>query len=158
VFGLVFGTSASSPVVGALITLVNDARIAAGKKPVGFINPAVSLHPSFSVPSLTCRKHSFQIYSDAFAAGFNDITSGGNQGCGMIPSLTYMFLNLIVCRRNAWFHGVSSQGFTLNPHVTDPTPADLALQVGIPLQVSTASHVMGSVLRRPFRCRNAQSH
>ncbi|TFK40519.1 Pro-kumamolisin, activation domain-containing protein [Crucibulum laeve] len=61
-FGLVFGTSASSPVVGSLITLVNDARLAAGKGPVGFINPA--------------------IYSASFASAFNDITSGGNQGCG----------------------------------------------------------------------------
>ena len=42
-FSLVFGTSASSPVVGSLITLVNDARIAAGKGPVGFINPSVCL-------------------------------------------------------------------------------------------------------------------
>ena len=32
---MVFGTSASSPVVGSIITLVNDARIAAGKGPVG---------------------------------------------------------------------------------------------------------------------------
>ncbi|TDL19226.1 subtilisin-like protein [Rickenella mellea] len=60
-FALVFGTSASSPVVGAIITLVNDARIAAGKSPVGFINPS--------------------IYSSAFASAFNDITHGGNQGC-----------------------------------------------------------------------------
>lgn len=34
-FVLVFGTSASSPVVGSMITLINDARIAAGKGPVG---------------------------------------------------------------------------------------------------------------------------
>jgi len=61
-FGLVFGTSASSPVVGSLITLINDARLAAGKGPVGFLNPS--------------------IYSTAFASAFNDITSGGNQGCG----------------------------------------------------------------------------
>lgn len=61
-FSLVFGTSASSPVVGSLITLINDARLAAGKGPVGFINPS--------------------IYSASFASGFNDITSGGNQGCG----------------------------------------------------------------------------
>lgn len=40
-FSLVFGTSASSPVVGSLITLVNDARLAAGKGSVGFINPSV---------------------------------------------------------------------------------------------------------------------
>ncbi|EIM86260.1 uncharacterized protein STEHIDRAFT_58060 [Stereum hirsutum FP-91666 SS1] len=64
-FELVFGTSASSPVVGSLITLINDARLAAGKGPVGFINPA--------------------IYSSDFAAGFNDITMGGNQGCGTSP-------------------------------------------------------------------------
>ncbi|KAF5315002.1 hypothetical protein D9619_007273 [Psilocybe cf. subviscida] len=61
-FSLVFGTSASSPVVGSLITLINDARLAAGKKSVGFINPS--------------------IYSSSFASAFNDITSGGNQGCG----------------------------------------------------------------------------
>ncbi|KAK7689950.1 hypothetical protein QCA50_006590 [Cerrena zonata] len=61
-FGLVFGTSASSPVMGSMITLINDARLAAGKGPVGFINPA--------------------IYSADFADAFNDITSGGNQGCG----------------------------------------------------------------------------
>jgi tripeptidyl-peptidase I len=34
-FELVFGTSASSPVVGSMITLINDARIAHGKGPVG---------------------------------------------------------------------------------------------------------------------------
>lgn len=61
-FELVFGTSCSSPVVGSLITLVNDARLAKGKKSVGFINPSV--------------------YSSKFAHAFNDITTGGNQGCG----------------------------------------------------------------------------
>ncbi|KAG6841099.1 hypothetical protein C0991_001906 [Blastosporella zonata] len=33
------GTSGSVPTVASIITLVNDARLAAGKKPVGFINP-----------------------------------------------------------------------------------------------------------------------
>lgn len=47
-FELVFGTSASSPVVGSMITLVNDARIAQGKGPVGFINPVVGLLSSCS--------------------------------------------------------------------------------------------------------------
>lgn len=61
-FNLVFGTSCSSPVVGSIITAINDARLALHKKPVGFINPA--------------------IYSPAFRFGFNDITTGGNQGCG----------------------------------------------------------------------------
>ncbi|KAL8292832.1 hypothetical protein RQP46_000526 [Phenoliferia psychrophenolica] len=53
------GTSASTPVVAAVITLINDARIAAGKRPVGFINPA--------------------LYSTAFKDAFNDITTGTNQ-------------------------------------------------------------------------------
>ncbi|KAJ6555036.1 subtilisin-like protein [Mycena vulgaris] len=63
-FGLVFGTSASSPTTAAIFTMINDARLAVGKKPVGFINPA--------------------IYSEAFklVGAFNDITIGGNQGCG----------------------------------------------------------------------------
>ncbi|KAJ7138463.1 subtilisin-like protein [Mycena crocata] len=61
-FGLVFGTSASAPVVGAMLTMVNDARLAQGKGPIGFINPT--------------------IYSPAFKGAFHDITSGTNPGCG----------------------------------------------------------------------------
>ncbi|KAL0577149.1 hypothetical protein V5O48_004825 [Marasmius crinis-equi] len=61
-FSRVFGTSASAPVVGSIFTMINDARIAAGKSTVGFINPV--------------------IYSDTFAAAFNDITKGSNPGCG----------------------------------------------------------------------------
>jgi tripeptidyl-peptidase-1 len=45
-----------------MITLINDARLAAGKSPVGFINPA--------------------IYSAHFRAAFHDIVSGNNPGCG----------------------------------------------------------------------------
>uniref|UniRef100_A0A0W0G632 tripeptidyl-peptidase II n=1 Tax=Moniliophthora roreri TaxID=221103 RepID=A0A0W0G632_MONRR len=61
-FHRVFGTSASAPVVGAMISMINDARIAKGKGPVGFINPA--------------------IYSKHFAEAFNDIVKGSNPGCG----------------------------------------------------------------------------
>ncbi len=46
---LVFGTSASAPVVASIITLINDARIAIGKGPVGFINPVVRPVPLFMV-------------------------------------------------------------------------------------------------------------
>ncbi|KAL8737578.1 MAG: hypothetical protein Q9181_001556 [Wetmoreana brouardii] len=59
-FTLVYGTSASSPVVGAIITLINEARFAAGKGSVGFLNPTLYANPQ----------------------AFNDITQGGNQGCG----------------------------------------------------------------------------
>jgi tripeptidyl-peptidase-1 len=56
--GLVYGTSASSPVVGGIITLINDARYAVRKGPVGFINPAVRpppFLPSFVV--LGCDRY-----------------------------------------------------------------------------------------------------
>lgn len=33
------GTSASSPTFTAIVTLLNDARIASGKPPLGFLNP-----------------------------------------------------------------------------------------------------------------------
>ena len=41
-FVLVYGTSCSSPVSGAIFTMINDARLAVGKSTIGFINPAVS--------------------------------------------------------------------------------------------------------------------
>jgi tripeptidyl-peptidase-1 len=58
----VAGTSAAPPVIGAIITLINDARLAAGKSLVGFINPAT--------------------YSNAFRGAFKDIVDGINPGCG----------------------------------------------------------------------------
>lgn len=58
-FELVYGTSASSPVFGSIIALINNELVAAGKSPVGFINPTL------------------YAYSDVM----NDITEGGNQGC-----------------------------------------------------------------------------
>ncbi|KDQ18022.1 hypothetical protein BOTBODRAFT_171713 [Botryobasidium botryosum FD-172 SS1] len=38
-FELIYGTSASSPVARSIFTLINDARFAARKPPIGFINP-----------------------------------------------------------------------------------------------------------------------
>ncbi|KAJ8585970.1 subtilisin-like protein [Rhizopogon salebrosus TDB-379] len=63
-FSLIYGTSASTPVVGAILTMVNDARIAVGKPPIGFINPT--------------------IYSAEFAKCFHDVTNGTNPGCGTL--------------------------------------------------------------------------
>ncbi|KAF8435043.1 peptidase S8/S53 domain-containing protein [Boletus edulis BED1] len=61
-FRHISGTSCSSPVIGAILTMINDARLAIGKKPIGFVNPT--------------------IYSPEFADAFNDITEGNNPGCG----------------------------------------------------------------------------
>jgi tripeptidyl-peptidase-1 len=56
--GDVSGTSASSPSVAAIIALVNDQLLAAGKPALGFLNPFIYTNPS----------------------AFNDITIGHNSG------------------------------------------------------------------------------
>lgn len=56
---LVGGTSLSAPVFAAVLTLVNEKRIEAGKGPIGFIHPIIYKHPE----------------------AFNDITIGSNPGC-----------------------------------------------------------------------------
>ncbi|PIL35510.1 hypothetical protein GSI_02238 [Ganoderma sinense ZZ0214-1] len=61
-FTAVEGTSASAPIFASLIAAINDHRIAAGKGPVGWLNPA--------------------LYSSRFARSFNDVTTGSNPGCG----------------------------------------------------------------------------
>lgn len=58
-FSLIFGTSASCPVVAAMINDINEERLAVGKGPVGFINTALYQNPDV----------------------LNDITTGGNRGC-----------------------------------------------------------------------------
>jgi len=55
------GTSASSPTFAALVALLNDARLAQGLPPLGFLNPL--------------------LYTWGIS-GFNDITEGNNPGCG----------------------------------------------------------------------------
>lgn len=57
---LVDGTSVASPITAGVLTLVNDALLAAGKRPLGFLNP--------------------MLYSTK-GAGFTDITSGSVTGC-----------------------------------------------------------------------------
>ncbi|KAI0342430.1 hypothetical protein BDW22DRAFT_1357782 [Trametopsis cervina] len=41
-FVIVSGASAASPIVATLLLAVNDARLAIGKKPIGFINLVMS--------------------------------------------------------------------------------------------------------------------
>ncbi|KXT17298.1 hypothetical protein AC579_526 [Pseudocercospora musae] len=55
------GTSASAPTFAAVITLVNDALMAAGKAPLGFLNP--------------------WLYSSGYRA-LNDVVQGSSYGCG----------------------------------------------------------------------------
>ncbi|OTA67118.1 hypothetical protein K449DRAFT_455218 [Hypoxylon sp. EC38] len=54
------GTSASAPISGSILTLINEERLAAGKSTAGFVNPVLYAHPEV----------------------LHDITSGNNSGCG----------------------------------------------------------------------------
>ncbi len=53
------GTSMSAPIWASVLTLINEKRIAIGKKSLGFVNPLLYAHPE----------------------AFNDITTGSNPGC-----------------------------------------------------------------------------
>lgn len=55
-----FGTSCSTPIFASVIALINDELAAAGKSPLGFLNPFLYSNPG----------------------AFNDITTGSNPGCG----------------------------------------------------------------------------
>ena len=54
------GTSAASPTVAGIVSLLNSARLSAGLKPLGFLNPWI-----YSIGRF----------------GLNDITVGGSRGC-----------------------------------------------------------------------------
>jgi len=56
----VMGTSCAAPVFAGIVSLLNDARLQAGKSPLGFLNPILYKNPQV----------------------LNDITSGSNPGCG----------------------------------------------------------------------------
>jgi tripeptidyl-peptidase-1 len=53
------GTSASAPIFAAILTRINEERLAAGMPTVGFVNPMLYAHPE----------------------AFRDITEGNNPGC-----------------------------------------------------------------------------
>jgi len=61
-FQLSGGTSASTPIFSSVINRINDARILAGKGPIGFLNPSLYANPSM----------------------LNDITNGTNPGCNTV--------------------------------------------------------------------------
>ena len=52
--------SAASPTFAAIVSLLNSARLSAGQRPLGFLNPF--------------------IYGGGYKA-LNDITTGGSKGC-----------------------------------------------------------------------------
>eukprot|EP00485_Elphidium_margaritaceum_P006657 CAMPEP_0202690056 /NCGR_PEP_ID=MMETSP1385-20130828/5183_1 /ASSEMBLY_ACC=CAM_ASM_000861 /TAXON_ID=933848 /ORGANISM="Elphidium margaritaceum" /LENGTH=659 /DNA_ID=CAMNT_0049345285 /DNA_START=247 /DNA_END=2226 /DNA_ORIENTATION=- len=65
-FYLVSGTSASSPTVAGMISLINYARIQEGKTSLGFLNPAL-----------------YALYDASPNFYFNDVVEGYNLGCSV---------------------------------------------------------------------------
>jgi len=66
-FGGVAGTSAASPVVAGMFARLNGLRLAAGKPPMGFLNPFIYANPS----------------------AFQDVTTGKNGGSSFRPKLGF---------------------------------------------------------------------
>jgi tripeptidyl-peptidase I len=60
----VYGTSASTPMFASMIAMINNERLSASKRVLGFINPALYSHPEV----------------------LNDVETGQNQGCGANPA------------------------------------------------------------------------
>ena len=105
------GTSASTPVVAGLVSLLNDIRRVAGKRPLGFLNPLLCVHPFFvpfccplifvchitalalartyitdlTRPSRLSLFHFCQPATDRYKhpEALNDIIYGRNEGCNM---------------------------------------------------------------------------
>eukprot|EP00922_Rhytidocystis_sp_ex-Travisia-forbesii_P025050 GHVS01036767.1.p1 GENE.GHVS01036767.1~~GHVS01036767.1.p1 ORF type:complete len:1021 (-),score=160.91 GHVS01036767.1:392-3454(-) len=65
-FQLVHGTSASTPVVAAIVAHMNDIRLQRGEPPVGFLNPLL------------------YYWAEFYPHAFNDILVGDNK-CGISP-------------------------------------------------------------------------
>jgi len=79
---LISGTSAAAPTFAAVVALLNDAMLAAGKPPLGFLNP---------------------LLYGAGAAGLNDITQGHNIGCGTLGfNVRFFFPSFILFFYDLW--------------------------------------------------------
>lgn len=68
----VFGTSCSSPVFAAMVSLLNSQRAVQGLQPVGFMNPTLW---SYGYNSTYLNPTAYEKTS------FNDVTSGNNKCC-----------------------------------------------------------------------------
>jgi len=74
------GTSASTPLWGSLITLLNQDRLAAKKKPLGFVNPLI-----YSMYYADMNKYFYSGFNQGNNAGECDPTHGFNAAPGWNP-------------------------------------------------------------------------
>lgn len=78
---LVGGTSLSAPVFSAVLTLVNEARLEAGKSTLGFIHPVIVSVPAIILLINRDGRLTVTTYQYQHPEAFNDIVSGSNPGC-----------------------------------------------------------------------------
>jgi tripeptidyl-peptidase-1 len=71
-FYTVSGTSASSPTVAGLFSLINYARLNAGKSSLGFLNPSI-----------------YALYDEDQSYYYNDVVNGYNEGCSVDDSIGF---------------------------------------------------------------------
>ncbi|KAK4504381.1 hypothetical protein PRZ48_005297 [Zasmidium cellare] len=85
------GTSASAPVFASILNRINEERIAAGKKTVGFVNPTLYAHPEV-LHNITigsnpgCNTNGF-----AVSQGWDPVTGLGTPN---YPAMLKLFLSL----------------------------------------------------------------
>lgn len=75
---VMYGTSASAPVVAGMVSLINALRYELGKPPIGFINP--TLYQAGSQNATFFRVYNISHNNQSL---FNDITQGNNLCCGV---------------------------------------------------------------------------
>ncbi|KAG8409357.1 hypothetical protein J3459_017535 [Metarhizium acridum] len=88
------GTSMSAPIVAAIFTRVNEVRLQAGKKPIGFANPALYKNPSmFKDVTLGSQSGDSACNGNGFSAveGWDPVTGLGTPD---FPAVIEYFSNL----------------------------------------------------------------
>lgn len=69
---VVAGTSCAAPVVGGILSLVNDVLLSRGKKTLGFFNPllykVVTAHPE-AVFGITYQSNNYFFFNSQYANG-----------------------------------------------------------------------------------------
>ncbi|CAI7565483.1 unnamed protein product [Penicillium glandicola] len=86
-----YGASLASPLFASVLSLINEERLAVGKRPVGFVNPVLYAHPE--VLNDITNGTSAGCDSDGFSAipGWDPVTGLGTPN---YPKLKKLFLSL----------------------------------------------------------------
>lgn len=82
------GTSCAGPIFASMVALVNDRLIAAGRPPLGFLNPLCVM---LKVDFYSCSHSRISLYNNTQI--FTDITAGdSNAGCKWLAFLLEEYL------------------------------------------------------------------